>query len=189
MKKKPKINNTNQDFIKLTPPLTEEVVKNLKAGNKVLISGKIYTARDSAHKAFGHKPSFKLEGAVLYYASPTPARPGHIIGSIGPTTASRMDSFLEPLLKQGLKATIGKGSRSAKAISLLQKYRAVYLLVPGGTAASLSKHIKKSKLIAYPELGAEAVLELEVVDFPALVAIDSQGNNLFEEGRKKYERK
>jgi len=112
-----------------------------------------------------------------------------VIGSIGPTTASRMDSFLEPLLKLGLKATIGKGTRSPAAIELLKKYKAVYLLVPGGTAALLSQHVKKSRVVAYPELGPEAVLELEVENFPAIVAIDSHGGNLFEEGKKKYELK
>ena len=172
---------------KVSAPLSDELVKSLQAGDELLISGKIYTARDAAHKAFGDKPPFDLKGQIIYYASPTPAKPGRVIGSIGPTTASRMDSFVEPLLKAGLKATIWKGNRSPAVIELMKKFNAVYLLVPGGTAALLSQHIKKSTLVAYPELGPEAVLELEVVDFPAIVAIDSQGKSLFEEGKKKYQ--
>jgi len=176
-----------ENVIILKPPLKKEEIKRLKAGDKVLITGKIYTARDAAHKAFAGKPPFEVEGQLLFYASPTPARPGNIIGSIGPTTASRMDAFIEPLLKLGLRATVGKGNRSQPAIKLMKKYQAIYLLVPGGTAAALSKHIKKSTVIAYPELGAEAVLELEVADFPAIVAIDAKGNSLFEQGKRRYQ--
>lgn len=166
--------------IELKPPLSDKDISSLKAGDQVLISGKIYAARDAAHKLFGDKPPFEVKGQILFYASSTPA------GSIGPTTASRMDSYLPPLLAQGLKATIGKGSRGPEAIETMKKYKAVYFLTPGGTAAALSKHIKKSRVIAYPQLGPEAVLELEVVDFPAIVAIDSKGADLFEIGKKKY---
>ena len=172
---------------KLYTPLKDEDIESLKIGQEVLIMGKIYTARDAAHLAFaGHFP-FDVKGQIIYYASPTPTKPGKVIGSIGPTTASRMDTFLEPLLKLGLKATIAKGARGPQVVSLLQKYKAVYLLVPGGTAASLAKHVKKSTIIAYPELGPEAVHELEVLDFPAIVAIDAHGGNLFEEGKRKYQ--
>ena len=176
-------------FISLKPPLTEKEIKSLKIGDEVLITGKIFTARDAAHRLFGKKPPFDAKGAILYYASPTPAKPGKVIGSIGPTTASRMDLFLPNLLKLGLKVTIGKGRRGEEAKAAMKKYKAVYLVVPGGAAALLSKHVKKSTVLAFPELGPEAVLELEVVDFPALVAIDSKGADLFELGRKKYQRK
>lgn len=151
-----------------------------------MISGKIYAARDAAHKRFGEKPPFEVKGQIIYYASPTPTPPGKVIGSIGPTTASRMDTFTPDLLKKGLKGMIGKGTRSKEVIEAMKKFKAVYLAVPGGIAALLSKHVKKAKVLAYPELGPEALLELEVVDFPAIVAIDAKGNNLFEIGRKKY---
>jgi len=164
----------------LKAPLSDKEIDQLKAGDEVLISGKIYTARDAAHMRFGDSPPFDVKGQVLYYASPTPTPPGKVIGSIGPTTASRMDSFTPALLKQGLKGMIGKGRRSKEVIEAMKKYKAVYFVVPGGAAALLSKHVKKSRVIAYPELGAEAVLELEVADFPAIVAIDAKGNDLFE---------
>jgi fumarate hydratase subunit beta len=172
--------------ISLSPPLTEEALKGLQAGDKVLISGKIYCARDSAHRLFAGHPPFDPKGAILYYASPTPTRKNSIIGSIGPTTATRMDPFTPGLLKIGVKATIGKGSRGPEVKESLKKYKAVYLIVPGGTAAALSRHVKKSTVIAYPELGPEAVLEIEVVNFPAIVAIDYKGGDLFEEGKKKF---
>jgi len=167
--------------IDLKAPLSDKDTNKLKAGDEVLISGTIFTARDAAHKRFGYKPPFDVKGQILYYASPTPTPPGRAIGSIGPTTSSRMDAFAPPLLKQGLKGMIGKGRRSREVIDAMKKYKAVYFVVPGGVAALLSKHVKKAKVIAYPELGPEAVLELEVVDFPAIVAIDSKGKNLFDE--------
>lgn len=166
--------------IVIKAPLSDKDINKLKAGDQVLISGTIYTARDAAHKRFGDKPPFNVKGQILYYASPTPTPPGKIIGSIGPTTASRMDAFTPTLLKMGLKAMIGKGRRSKEVIEAIRKYKAAYFVVPGGVAALLSKHVKKARVIAYPELGAEAVLELEVIDFPSIVAIDSKGNNLFE---------
>jgi fumarate hydratase subunit beta len=165
--------------VKLTTPVNEKDIKQLKAGDRVLISGTIYTARDAAHKKFGNKPPFNLKGAIVYYASPTPTPPGKIIGSIGPTTSSRMDAFAPALLKKGLKIMIGKGRRNKEVIAAIKKYKAAYLVVPGGVAALLSKHVKKAKVIAFPELGAEAVHELEVEDFPAIVAIDSRGGDLF----------
>lgn len=175
-----------KNFVHLKPPVSDKEIKALQAGDEILISGNIYTARDAAHRLFGKKPPFDPKGAILYYASPTPAKPGKVIGSIGPTTSTRMDPFLPQLLKLGLKITIGKGRRGEEAKAAMKKYKAVYLVVPGGAAALLSKHVKKSTVIAFPDLGPEAVLELEVVDFPALVAIDSKGNDLFELGRKKY---
>ena len=147
-----------------------------------MISGKIYTARDAAHQKFGENPPFDLKGQIIYYASPTPAPPGKIIGSIGPTTAGRMDAFTPALLKKGLKGMIGKGRRSPEVIAAIKKYQAVYFVVPGGVAALLSKHVKKAKVIAYPELGPEAVLELEVAGFPAIVAIDNRGRSIFNKG-------
>ena len=176
-------------IVHLKPPLTDKDVSGLAAGDEVLITGKIFVARDAAHKLFGKKPPFDLNGAILYYASPTPAHPGHVIGSIGPTTASRMDHFTPPLLKLGLKVTIGKGKRSDEVKAAMKQFKAVYLVVPGGAAALLSKHVKKSTVLAYPDLGPEAVLELEVVDFPAIVAIDAKGKDLYEIARKKHQAK
>jgi fumarate hydratase subunit beta len=171
---------------KISAPLTDKDVEALTAGDEVIISGKIYTARDAAHREFKNNPPFDLTGQILFYASPTPAKPGALIGSIGPTTSSRMDAFTPPLLAAGLKAMIGKGERSQEVVEAMKKHKAVYLMVPGGVAALLSKYIKKATVLAYPELGPEAVLELDVLDFPAIVAIDSKGNNLFEIGKKKY---
>jgi fumarate hydratase subunit beta len=179
---------TKPKLIKLKTPLDDQAVKGLKAGDRVLLTGQIYCARDSAHKLFGKLIPFNIKGAVLFYASPTPTPKGRIIGSIGPTTASRMDSFTPNLLKQGLKATIGKGRRGPEVIAAMKKYQAVYLVVPGGVAASLARHVKKSNVIAYPDLGPEAVLELEVFDFPTIVAVDTKGADLFEQGRKRYQR-
>ncbi|MBU0630953.1 MAG: FumA C-terminus/TtdB family hydratase beta subunit [Candidatus Margulisbacteria bacterium] len=173
--------------IKITTPLTEKAIAGLKAGDEVLISGRLYTARDAAHKKFGDQPPFDLKGQIIYYASPTPARPGEVIGSIGPTTSSRMDAFAPALLVAGLKGMIGKGSRGPEVIEAIKKNKAVYFTVPGGAAALLAKQVKEAKLIAYPELHSEAVLELTVDLFPAIVTIDSTGGNLFEEGRKRYE--
>lgn len=165
--------------MKLTTPLSDKDIKALKAGDEVLISGIIYTARDAAHQRFGSKRPFDIKGQIIYYASPTPTPPGKIIGSIGPTTSSRMDAFTPELLKKGLKAMIGKGSRSKEVVAAIKKYKAVYLVVPGGVAAMLSKHVKRMRVLAYPDLGAEAVHELEVENFPAIVAIDSRGGDLF----------
>lgn len=173
---------------KLKAPLTNKDVETLKAGDEVLISGKIYTARDAAHRKFKDNPPFDLQGQILFYASPTPAKPGAVIGSIGPTTSSRMDAFTPALLAKGLKAMIGKGERSPEVVAAMKKYKAVYLMVAGGVAALLSQYIKKAAVIAYPELGPEAVLELEVDDFPAIVALDCQGNDLFAAGKQQYQR-
>lgn len=173
-------------IIKLKAPLANKDISALNAGDKVLISGKMFTARDAAHRIFQNKPPFETEGAILYYASPTPTPKGKVIGSIGPTTSTRMDPFTPALLKQGVKVTIGKGRRGEEVIAAMKKYKAVYMVVPGGTAALLSRHIKKSIVLAYPDLGSEAILELDVVDFPAIVAIDSKGKDLFKLGRKKY---
>ncbi|OGB89629.1 fumarate hydratase [candidate division WOR-1 bacterium RIFCSPHIGHO2_01_FULL_53_15] len=173
---------------KIEAPLTDSDVEALRAGESVLVSGKLYMARDAAHKKFKDNPPFDIKGQILFYASPTPSKPGAIIGSVGPTTAGRMDAFTPALLDKGLKAMIGKGERSAEVVEAMKKNKAVYLVVPGGVAALLSKYIKQATVIAYPELGPEAVQALEVVDFPTIVAIDSEGNDIFEIGKKNYSR-
>ncbi len=170
---------------KLQPPLTDSVVRLLKAGDEVLVSGIIYTARDMAHKRIceaidaGGKLPFELEGAVIYFLGPTPARPGRIIGSAGPTTSSRMDAFSPELLAKGLKAMIGKGYRGTEVRDALKKYNAVHLSTIGGAGALLSKHIISAEVIAYEDLGTEAIRKLEVVDFPAVVAYDSSGGTVY----------
>ena len=177
---------------KITTPLTDEVIEDLRIGDKVLITGWIYTARDAAHKRMveaiqrGEKPPIDLEGQIIYYVGPTPPKPGQVIGSAGPTTAIRMDKYVEPLLKLGLKGMIGKGYRSPKVRELLKQYKAVYFAAVGGVATLLQKHIKKSELVAYEDLGTEAIRRLYVEDFPVVVANDIYGGDLFEEGRKKY---
>ena len=179
--------NPKSQTINLQTPLAGPVIAKLRVGDRVLISGTIYTARDAAHAKFGNKPPFSLNGAIIYYASPTPTHPGKVIGSIGPTTSSRMDTFTPDLLKKGLKGMIGKGDRGKEVITAIKKYKAVYFVVPGGVAALLSRQVKKASILAYPELGAEAVHQLEVANFPAIVAIDSKGGNIFAAGRKKYQ--
>ncbi|MDD5064397.1 MAG: Fe-S-containing hydro-lyase [Phycisphaerae bacterium] len=170
---------------KLQPPLTDSAVRSLKAGDEVLISGVIYTARDMAHKRLceaidaGKKLPLQLEGSVIYFVGPTPARPGRVIGSAGPTTSSRMDSFSPTLIAKGLKAMIGKGYRGAEVRNALKKYGAVHLSAVGGAGALLSKHIISAEVIAYEDLGTEAVRKLQVVDFPAIVAYDSHGNTIY----------
>jgi fumarate hydratase subunit beta len=180
---------------KISTPLTDDAVAQLRAGDNVLINGTIYTGRDAAHKklaeliAAGAALPFDLRGQVIFYVGPTPARPGNPIGSAGPTTSYRMDVFTPKLHELGLKASIGKGSRSAEVKEALKKYKAVYLAVTGGAAALVSKSIKKAETIAYPELGPEAIRKLEVENFPAQVINDMYGGDIYEEGRKQYERK
>lgn len=173
---------------KLQPPLTEAFVRSLKAGHEVLISGIIYTARDMAHKRLceaidaGRELPFELEGAIIYFTGPTPARPGHVIGAAGPTTSSRMDAFSPELIARGLRAMIGKGCRNNTVRNALKKYGAVHLSTIGGAGALLSKHIISAKVLAYEDLGTEAIRALEVVDFPAIVAYDAAGNTVYREG-------
>jgi fumarate hydratase subunit beta len=173
---------------KLRPPLTENDVRLLKAGDEVLISGVIYTVRDMAHKRLcesidaGKKLPLQLEGAIIYFVGPTPARPRHVIGAAGPTTSSRMDPFSPKLIAKGLRAMIGKGYRNKAVREVMKNYGAVHLSATGGAGALLSKHIIAAKVIAYEDLGAEAIRELEVVDFPAIVAYDSRGNSIYQEG-------
>jgi fumarate hydratase subunit beta len=176
----------NKIRIKLVPPLSEEQVRKLKAGDEVTISGSIYSARDMAHKRLcelidaGKELPIELEGAVIYFVGPTPARPGRVIGSAGPTTSSRMDAFSPKLIAKGLRAMIGKGYRGSEVRQSCKKYGAVHLAVIGGAGALLSKHITASEIVAYEDLGTEAIRRLEVKDFPAIVAFDSHGNSIYE---------
>lgn len=176
----------------INAPIDEEVVKTLEAGDFVYISGTIYTARDAAHKRMyesmlEHKEiPIDLKNNIIYYLGPTPAREGQVIGSAGPTTSSRMDKYTPLMLKNGLKGMIGKGKRSEEVIKAMQKEGAVYFAAIGGAGALLSKCITKAEVIAYDDLGTEAIRKLEVKDLPVIVVIDSKGNNLYEEASKKY---
>ncbi|MEF9984434.1 MAG: Fe-S-containing hydro-lyase, partial [Oscillospiraceae bacterium] len=171
--------------IRLTTPLTEEQTRGLKAGDNVLISGVIYTGRDAAHKRFvealdkGEKLPFDPEGQVIYYVGPTPTKPGNVIGSCGPTSSYRMDPFAPRLLELGLKGMIGKGKRNDAVIESMKKNGGVYFGAVGGAAALISKSVTKCDIIAYEDLGPEAVRRLEIKDFPAIVIIDSEGTNLY----------
>ena len=175
-------------------PLSDEIVSNLKAGDYVYLSGTIYTARDAAHKRIyeamqrGEEIPLELMNNIIYYLGPSPAREGQVIGSAGPTTSSRMDKYTPLLLENGLKGMIGKGKRSQEVIDSMHKNHAVYFAAIGGAGALLSKCIKKSEIIAYDDLGTEAVRKLEVENLPVIVVIDSQGNNLYETAVREYAR-
>ena len=178
--------------ISLTLPLKREQARKLRSGDSCLLSGVIYTARDAAHKrlcelvAQGKELPLDIRDATIYYVGPTPAKEGQAIGSAGPTTAYRMDAYSPILIAQGETGMIGKGKRGPEVIAALQEYGAVYFGAIGGCGALLSKCIKKAEIIAYEDLGAEAIRRLEVENFPAVVIIDSEGNNLYETGRKAY---
>ena len=178
--------------IKLTAPLTHEAAKQLKAGDSCLISGVIYTARDAAHKRLcelldaGKPLPIDLNESIIYFVGPTPAKPGQAIGSAGPTTSYRMDAYSPKLIAEGQTGMIGKGKRGPEVIEAMKKHGAVYFGAIGGCGALLSKCIKKAEIVAYEDLGAEAIRRLEVEDFPAIVIIDSEGNNLYESGRAEY---
>ena len=175
-------------------PLTDETIKGLRAGDSVLLSGIMYVARDSAHKRMvealdRQQPlPFDVKGQTIYYMGPSPAKPGQAIGSAGPTTSGRMDVYSPRLMAAGLKGMIGKGMRSAAVKEAIKKNGAVYMAAIGGTGALISKSIKKSDTVAYKELGAEALLRIEVEDFPATVINDIYGGDLYEEGKAKYAR-
>ncbi|ADU96697.1 Fe-S-containing hydro-lyase [Thermovibrio ammonificans] len=179
--------------IKIETPISDSTIEKLKAGDFVLISGVIYTARDAAHKRMvealerGEPLPFDLEGQVIYYAGPAPAKPGRPIGSVGPTTSYRMDPYAPKLLEAGLKGMIGKGSRSKEVIEAIKKYKGVYFGAVGGAAAYLARCVKSAEVIAYEDLGPEAVRRLVVEDFPAFVVNDIYGNDLYTMGRCEYE--
>jgi len=178
--------------LKIKSPLDEETLKELKAGDQVFITGVIYVGRDSAHKRMvealdqGKPLPVDLKGQTIYYMGPAPAKPGQPIGSAGPTTSGRMDAYSPRLMAEGLKGMIGKGFRSQAVKDAIKKHKAVYLAAIGGAGVLIAKSIKKSEVVAYEDLGAEAVLRLEVEDFPATVINDIYGGDLYEEGTAKY---
>ena len=178
--------------IRITAPLTRDAARNLRAGDSCLISGVIYTARDAAHKrlcdlvAQGKELPLDIKDAIIYFVGPTPAKPGQAIGSAGPTTSYRMDAYSPTLISLGLTGMIGKGKRGPEVVEAMKQHGAVYFGAIGGCGALLSKCIKKAEVIAYDDLGAEAIRRLEVEDFPAIVIIDSLGNNLYESGRANF---
>ena len=177
---------------RITTPLTEEKVKELKAGDTVLLSGVIYTGRDAAHKRLvelldkGESLPIDIKDSIIYYVGPTPAKEGQPIGSAGPTTSCRMDDYTPALLDQGLKGMIGKGLRNEKVIESMKKNKAVYFGAIGGAAALIGKCVKKAEVVTYEDLGAEAIRRLDIEDMPVVVVIDCEGNNLYEEGQKAY---
>lgn len=179
-------------YKKIQLPLTRSEARVLKVGEKVLLNGIIYTARDAAHKrmlehkAQGIELPIPVENVAIYYAGPAPAKPGEVIGSCGPTTSGRMDAYAPQLMSYGQTVMIGKGLRSDDVIQAMQKEGAVYLTAIGGAGALLAKSIKEATCIAYEDLGAEAIYKLKVEDFPAIVTIDSEGNNLYEIGKKAF---
>lgn len=178
--------------IRLQAPFTREEGKRLRAGDTVLISGTIIAARDAAHKALtealarGEKLPVDLSNQTIYYLGPSPAKPGNAIGSAGPTTSGRMDKYTPTIIEQGISGMIGKGYRNQAVIDSMKKHGVVYMVAVGGAAALISKCIQKYEVLAYEELGPEAVAKLTVVDFPAIVAIDSDGNNFYEQGQSAY---
>jgi fumarate hydratase subunit beta len=180
--------------IRLKTPRTDADVEKLKAGDKVLITGVIYTGRDAAHKRLtdllkeGKPLPVDLKGQIIYYVGPAPAKPGHAIGSAGPTTSGRMDAYSPRLMEIGLKGMIGKGMRKKEVIEAMKKYKAVYLAATGGAGALLAKSVKKAQIVAYEDLGPEAINRLEVVDFPAIVVNDTKGNDLYQQGMAQYAR-
>jgi fumarate hydratase subunit beta len=179
---------------RITTPLTKEVVEQLKTGEKVFLSGYIYTARDTAHNRFiealnkGENLPFEIKDQVIYYCGPSPAPPGKVIGACGPTTSSRMDAYAPKLISMGLKGMIGKGKRSQPVKDAMKQYKSVYFGATGGAGALLSKCVLYSVVIAYEELGPEAVMKLEVKDLPLFVINDIYGNDLYDEGIEKYRR-
>jgi fumarate hydratase subunit beta len=191
----PLLEATMSQPIRLTTPLNEEDVEKLHIGDKVLLSGVLFTGRDAAHKRLsalideGKALPVDLKGQVIYYVGPTPAKPGKPIGSAGPTTSYRMDSYSPKLMELGLKGMIGKGNRSKVVIDAMKKHKAVYFGATGGAGALLAKRIKKAEIVAYPDLGPEAIRRLEVEDFPVTVINDTEGNDLYQVGIEKYARR
>lgn len=177
---------------RIITPFTDQAISGLKVGERVLLSGVVYTARDAAHKRLvetllaGQPLPLPLSGQVIYYAGPAPTRPGQIIGPAGPTTSSRMDSLTIPLLEAGLKGMVGKGNRSQEIRQAIVRYRAIYLVAVGGAAALISKRVTKMDLVAYEDLGPEAIYRLEFLDLPLVVANDMFGGDLYEQGVAAY---
>jgi fumarate hydratase subunit beta len=178
--------------IRLKTPFHNEEVEKLKSGDRVLISGVVYTGRDAAHKRLidllkaGKGLPFDIRGQVIYYVGPAPAKPGQILGSAGPTTSYRMDAYSPALIEKGLKGMIGKGIRSEAVKEAMKKHKAVYFAATGGAGALLAKRVKKVEIVAYEDLGPEAIRRLEVEDLPVIVVNDVRGNDLYIEGEKKY---
>ena len=181
--------------IHITPPLGDEMIAQLRAGDQVRIEGTIYVGRDAAHKRMvaalsaGQELPFDPVGQVIYYMGPSPARPGKPIGSAGPTTSYRMDPYTEAMLRAGVRAFIGKGGRGEQVHRALREFRAVYLVATGGTGALIAQSILRARVIAYPELGPEALRCLEVKDFPVTVGYDIHGDDLYQTGRRQYRSK
>ncbi len=179
--------------IQLTTPFTDEIIKQLKAGDMVYISGVVYTARDAAHKRMcelldqGQPMPFDFTGAAIYYAGPCPPKPGKPIGSVGPTTSGRMDLYAPRLMKEGLKVMIGKGLRNPEVVESIVNCNGVYFAAIGGAAALMGQSVQSAEVIAFDDLGTEAVRRLTVKNLPVIVAIDCQGRNIYEEGRKMYQ--
>ncbi len=182
------------NITKITTPLNDDILENLKAGDNVLISGTIYTGRDAAHKRLtdllkeGKELPFDVKGQIIYFVGPTPPKPGKVIGACGPTTSYRMDPYSPMLIEHGLKGMIGKGTRSKEVKDAMVKFKAVYFAAIGGAGALISECVKEAEIIAYEDLGPEAVRRLVVEDFPAVVVNDIFGNDLYEIGRKKYQK-
>lgn len=182
------------EAIRISAPLTDAAVEKLKAGDRVLITGVMYTARDAAHKRLiellnaGKELPLDLKGQIIYYVGPTPEKPGEVIGSAGPTTSGRMDAYTPRLIELGLKGMVGKGARSKEVRDSIIAHKAVYMAAVGGAAALIRRSIKKAEIIAYEDLGPEAIRRLEVVDFPAIVVNDIYGGDLFLQGVEKYRR-
>ena len=180
------------DSVVLTPPLKDEDVVGLRVGDRVFITGTMLTGRDAAHKRLvdllekGEKLPVDLKGQIIYFVGPTPTRPGEAIGSAGPTTSYRMDAYSPILIEKGLKGMIGKGARSKEVVDAMVKHKAVYFAAVGGAAALISRRIISSEILAYEDLGPEAIRRLEVKDFPVIVVNDTEGNDLYEQGIKEY---
>jgi fumarate hydratase subunit beta len=190
----PQLSSQGGNIININSPIEAIIIEKLTAGTRVLISGVVYAARDAAHQRLiqaldkGERLPFDIKGQTLYYMGPSPARPGQVIGAAGPTTSRRMDIYTPRLIAAGLRVMMGKGSRSLEVREAIKQHKAVYFVTIGGAGALLSKTIKKVEVIAYEDLGAEAILRLNVENFPAIVANDVHGQDLFEQGKAKYVR-
>jgi fumarate hydratase subunit beta len=188
------VTNAADGIKEITPPLSDADIESLKTGDRVRITGVLYTARDAAHARLfplieqGRPLPIDVRGQIIYYTGPSPARPGDIVGSIGPTTGGRMDTFTPALLELGLKGTIGKGARGPVVRDALKRHRAVYFGAIGGAGATLSRFVRKLEIVAYEDLGTEAIRRLEVENFPAIVINDCHGGDLYQDGMKQFAR-